>query len=301
MDVQNTSFLPNSQTQVVWDSTSLGAFKTCPRYYYYTIIKGYQKPKIPPPLSFGILFHLGQELFHKNRSSLSHDEAIFQTIKSLSPRLIELEYPVPDTSRSPLTLIRSLVWHFDQFRDEPMKTVILNNRPAVELSFKFPLFTYQGNQIFLSGHLDRLVSFQDDIWFMDYKTTKYALDDMFFSQFSPSNQIDLYTLAGKVVFSTEVVGGIIDGIQLSPNFNRFRRHLETRSPEQVDEFIEGTRVFIKQAHSFSSEGTWPKNETSCSRYGGCQFRDVCSKPESIRQLFLKSFIKKSWDPNIPRD
>lgn len=300
--MENTSFLPGTTTQFVWDSTSLGALKTCPRYYYYTIVKGYRKEKTPPPLAFGILFHIGQEQFQKNLAAgFPHDESIRNVIKFLAPRLEELEYPVPDTSRTPLTLIRALVWHFDKFKDSELKTVFIGGAPAVELSFKLPFLTINGVQTYLSGHLDWLVSFQDDLWFVDFKTTKYELDNNFFNQFSPSNQIDIYTLATKVVLAQEAKGGIIDGIQLSPNFNRFRRHMEIRSPEQVDEFVEDTLFWINQAFTFSENKTWPKNETSCSNYGGCVFRGICSKTPGIRDHFLKTeFIQKIWDPNIPR-
>ena len=34
-------YLPGTNIQFAWDSTSLGLLKTCPRLYYYTIIEGY--------------------------------------------------------------------------------------------------------------------------------------------------------------------------------------------------------------------------------------------------------------------
>jgi hypothetical protein len=46
-----------------------------------------------------------------------------------------------DTSRTKETLVRSVVWYLDEYRDDPLKTALLpDGKPAVELSFLLPVF-----------------------------------------------------------------------------------------------------------------------------------------------------------------
>lgn len=69
--------------QIVWDSTSLGLYKTCPRKYYLSIIEGWQAASPPagmehtPALDFGLKFHKAVELYDKWRSQgKEHEECL---------------------------------------------------------------------------------------------------------------------------------------------------------------------------------------------------------------------------------
>ena len=149
--------------------------------------------------------------------------------------------------------------------------------------------------------MDRLVKIGTEFRFADYKTTKSALDERFFSGFSPDNQINLYTLASRIVFETEAVGGIIDGVQLGVNFNRFKRGFVDRSPSQIEEWVEDTTFWLHLAKRCADTQQWPMNDKSCSNYGGCAFRRVCSKIPDIRENFLMvDFKRRIWDPLQPR-
>lgn len=53
----------NPKLQLAWDSTSLGAYMFCPRFYQYSILEGYRKDSVD--LDFGILIHKGKEVYHK--------------------------------------------------------------------------------------------------------------------------------------------------------------------------------------------------------------------------------------------
>lgn len=53
----------NPKLQLALDSTSLGAYMFCPRFYQYNILEGYHGDSID--LGFGILIHKGKEVYHK--------------------------------------------------------------------------------------------------------------------------------------------------------------------------------------------------------------------------------------------
>ena len=40
------------------------------------------------------------------------------------------------------------------------------------------------------------------------------------------------------------------------------------------------------------------NDTACDKYGGCKFRDICSKSPNVREKFIKADFKEQpiWNP-----
>ncbi len=304
--VPNKSFSgQNPYLQTTWDSTSLGTFKECPWKYFLANICGWNPKAQRAPLEFGIQYHAALELWDKLLANgMSKASAAIQVVQCAGWRGGFI--PEGDTARTSETLVRAVVWYIDQFHGDKAETVILaNGKPAVELSFLFPFHNAKVEsspiQFYLAGHIDRLVNFQGTSWFMDRKTTKSGLDQRYFAQFSPDNQMDLYTLASQVIFETPCAGGIIDAAQLGVNYVRFKRQEIQRTPEQIDEWVEDTKLWIETAATCAARHQWPKNDKSCDKYGGCQFRPVCSKSPSVREVFLKAdFRRKIWDPSTAR-
>lgn len=296
----NTSIVDG--VQFAWDNTSLGLFKTCPRKYYYTIHLGYVARVTPPPLAFGIHFHsLCQTWHHLLAAGIDKETALLRCTRLAG--LLGETLPTGDTARTKETLVRAFVWYMEQFWDDSASTVILSTgKPAVEYSFAFSLMTYQGHDVLICGHLDRLVKWQGKVFCTDYKTSKYGLDRKFFAKFKPSTQMPLYVaathiIAGETQDLPSADGVIIDGIQLGVNFCRYSRGVVEFSLEEVEEYLNGLKYWIKQAMDACAEGYFPGNEASCDQYGGCVFRDICSKPPARRQAYLEgSFGKQTWNP-----
>ena len=59
----NGSFTGGGALQHLWDSTSLGALKQCPRYYELSIVRGYAPRALAVDLRFGLLMHSARERF----------------------------------------------------------------------------------------------------------------------------------------------------------------------------------------------------------------------------------------------
>jgi len=153
----------------------------------------------------------------------------------------------------------------------------------------------------LSGHLDRLVNFNDGTYVMDRKTSSTTIGSYYFDQYNPDNQMSLYTLAAKVIYQTPVKGIIIDAAQIAVGFTRFSRGFTFRTDAQINEWLDDTKHWFSIAESFAEADFWPMNDKSCSIYGGCAFRKVCSKSPEVRQKFLETdFTKKEWNPLVAR-
>lgn len=302
---ENTSF--KNGVQFAWDSTSIGLWKTCPRKYYYSIVLGYEPRVMAPPLSFGIALHSSMEHWHKLiASGVDKHSALISVVRQAG--LFGESLPTGDTARTKETLIRTVIWYFDQFWEDKAVTLIKpDGKPAIEYHFKLPFMEYLNTDIFICGHIDRMVKWQDQVFVSDYKTSKYPLDSRFFSQFKPGTQMPLYITACHLVSETvadlpSAHGVIIDGIQLGVNFSRFARHVVEFSLEEINEYIEDLKYWITSAMDACKANYFPQNAESCQKYSGCHFLEICSKSPARRQAYLEgNFIKRIWSPLQPRN
>ena len=304
----NTAFAPDRPTlQIAWDATSIDLLKTCARKYQLSIIEGWVPRAESVDLTFGIRLHEGLELYHHLRSEdQSHDEALVTALQMIlkATWVKDLRRPWSgDNIKNRLTLARTLVWYLDQFASDNLATVQLaTGDPAVEMHFTCDLgFQIDGHGAVACGWLDRLVSLGGDIYVTDLKTTKHTLGPSYFAQFSPHGQFSMYSVAGKVALGLPIKGLIVDAAQVAVGFSRFARAIVPRSEGQLDEWLRDTRIAIGQAEDYALDDYWPMNDASCDKYGGCRYRDICSKPLGSRQQWLEAnFTRRVWNPLEPR-
>lgn len=305
---QSLSFIPGTKIQFAWDSTSLGLFKTCPRKYYLTMIEDWRSRSESIHLTYGIAYHSALETYDREKfSGVGHEEACRRAVHSalLSTWKDGKPWNSFDTRKNRETLVRSIIWYLEHFLSDPCETVKLDSgKPAVELSFKLniDLQAPNGESYLLTGHIDRLVRFNSDYYFMDRKTTTSPLNMQYFEQYSPDNQMSLYYTAARIVLKTPAKGGIIDAVQCASGFNRFQRGFISRTQSQIEDWLEETQHYILLAEDCAKREYWPMNDTSCSKFGGCPFRSVCGKDKSVRKNFLEAdFVKFRWDPLKSRE
>lgn len=322
-------FLPGTQIQFAWDSTSLGWLKTCPRLYQYSMIEGWRSTGQHVHLDFGSYYHHALELYDRHRTlGVDHNEALYEAVKYCLEVTWVFDDPSVGIQGGPMdwghnlktreTLVRSVIWYLEEFgENDAAKTVVLSNgKPAVELSFRLELDFGPGwsdkhgpssingespQPYVISGHLDRVVSFSDGIYVMDRKTSSTTIGSYYFDGYNPDNQMSLYTFASKVIYQTPVRGVIIDAAQIAVGFTRFSRGFTFRTEAQTEEWLANTKEWLALAEHYATQDFWPMNDKSCHQYGGCAFRKVCSKSPEVRQKFLESdFTKRHWNPLEPR-
>lgn len=337
-DTVLSPFLPGTQIQYAWDSTSLGYMKTCPKLYYYIMIEGYGEKDRSVHLTFGIEYHKALEEYDDERiKGVNHEDAVRTVVRDLLVRIHNWDVDTGTRAgnyKNPRTLLQLVIDYLDKYSDDPAKTVIRENGDAAtELSFRFELdwgpqseaaktdvdhpdngLHYNGVHIqvqhvqpyVLSGHLDRVVNFNDAILVMDRKTTTTTPSAYYFDQYSPNNQMSLYTIAGQVVLNTAIKGVIIDAAQvLLEKPNNYVRGFTFRTPDQSKEWLLDLKFWLNQAENYATVGYWPMNDTACDKFGGCRFRGVCSKDPAVRERFLEAdFVKlpqeERWNPLKPR-
>lgn len=309
----NTAFSIQLPTlQLALDSTSLGEYKICPRRYQLSIGSGLAPGWAPRRdsvhLQFGIWLHGAREQYdHARASGAEHEEALRRAFRWAAVATWNKTLARPWASDHPtknrLTLLRSIVWYLDTYgAEDPLATIRLaNGRPAVELSFRFEIDRRAptGEPYVLCGHLDRLADAGGGaIYVADIKTTGDSLSDYYFSRYTPDNQVSMYSLAGRVAFSTPVRGVIIDAMQVLAGGTRFARAPIPRTEAQLNEWLSDTNWWISQMEESAQRGHWPQNDKSCHLYGGCPFRPVCGRsPGAAREQWLQAdYRKRVWDP-----
>lgn len=304
---------PNGPVLRIWNSTRLGWLKSCPRQLQYAGIEGWRSKREAFTLRFGREYQYGLELSDRLKAEgVEREEAIARVVQTILERTWDEREPDgsgghawgpgPDDrepNRNRGTLIRSLVWYFDQFNPDPAGTIVLDScKPAVELSFQFETDfgpkLIEGDNYILSGHLDRVVTFAGETLVADAKHTVTTISSEYYKRFEPDNQMSLYTLASKLVFKAPVKGILIDAVQVAVGFSRFDRGVTYRTDGQLEEWLRDTQYWISQAERFAVEGHFPMNDKSCFL---CGFKKICSKDPSVRQIFLENdFVKEPHDP-----
>jgi hypothetical protein len=321
-------FIPGTNIQFAWDSTSLSTILECPQRYKYRIIDGWRSksPGTAIALAFGILVHTGVEEFHRAKANgHSHKDAVKHALKQVMtkrnfdsaqplyeqlPTDEELEQ-IKETSdeedngstsrnskvRTRYHLWRALVWYFEQYRNDPMQVVTLSDgRPAVEYSFRVGVgkALSDGTELVLAGHLDKLVSFNGQNFVSDVKTTK-SISRQYFAMFDLSHQMTGYTLGGKLAFSEPVHGVVIDAIALQVGGVQFARAFSQRTESQLQEYIDLLGYVGVQAERFYTHDYYPLNTAACMF---CEFKDVCRQPPELRHGYLNFLFeqKEAWNP-----
>lgn len=291
--------------QIAWDSTSLGAFITCPRYYQYTILQGWAPRELSVHLAFGQFYHSALEHYdHAKFAGADHEEAVDAAVQKALGDTWDSKRKAPWNSdhrnKNRFTLLRTVVWYLEQFREDPVKTVRLQNgKPAVELSFRFETEykAKEGVPFLYCGHLDRVGELNDHFYVLDRKTTAHTIDDRFFAGFNPDNQFSGYLFGSRVAFDLDTKGLIVDGAQVAITFSRFERRQINISEASLEEWYIDMGYWLGLAKGFAEHQYWPMNRKSCGNYGGCQFREICSKSPLVREQWLKAgFYRRVWDP-----
>jgi hypothetical protein len=78
---------------------------------------------------------------------------------------------------------------------------------------------------------------------------------------------------------------------------KFERYTMSYSPDMIEEWREQAIYWILKYIADSEQGFYPPNYTSCDKYSGCTFQEVCRKSEEVREYKLIQLFKERphWD------
>lgn len=297
-------FIEGTNIQYIFDATCIEYVKRCGQLYKYIMIDGWQSKEENIHLRWGGEMHTAFHNYELLRADgIEHDEAVFHVVR-------EVLYATEDWNpehkyKNKAFLLRSVIRRLDKYKEDAAVTLKLaNGKPASEVGFRFELDygPVDGIKYVICGILDRVVDYQQEVFFQDYKSTTTTPSDWYWNQFHPHNQMSLYTLACEIVFNTTIKGGVIESGQILMDDTRFTRHVVYRTKGELEEWLVDLKYWLAQTVEWAKTGHYPKNDTACEKYGGCKFREICNKDPAVREKFLRSsFIKgEPWNPLKPR-
>ena len=199
------------------------------------------------------------------------------------------------------TLLRLVTWYCEEqtkrLGDGVRPVKMKDGTHAVEVSFRFPagVTAQTGEEFELCGHMDGLASFGPDVYVRERKTTKKTLSRTYYDGFSPNVQIDLYDLAGTVLFPDQDIQGImLEALQTMVGGARMSRKALPRTEPLRKELRRELEWWMKQAERYARDDYWPMNRAAC---WFCTFKGVCSREPGKREEVLKDkFEKRVWNP-----
>ncbi len=302
--------------QLAWDSTSLGAFKTCGEYYRLTQLEGWTTRTRSIDLVFGGAYASSLEHYaHALASGLDIQAATRVAVRHALSTTWGADFPDPDTGepgpwigdniKNRATLVRSVIWNIEAFRDSPFHIHLDTlGKPMVERTFNFAFTELGGELITLNGHLDAVLeedtSGEPRLWVMDDKTTRNSLGASYFERFTPDNQMSLYSIAGRIVLNRPVAGVMVRAAQVGVNFTRFEQRPILRTQAVLEEWLEDAKHYITLARQYAEQDRWPHNDKSCFL---CAFKRVCGvAPAHRKGTLMMDFEQRveRWNPLAAR-
>jgi len=281
--------------QLTWSASSLEDFMACPRKYQLKKLLGHSKGG--DATLFGSFYHGALEQF--DREILAGADVEAATVVAVRAALeLSAGWNSLDTARTRHTLVRAVVWYCEGAADDYVQPVRFDTgEPAVEIKFAVPLAetSMGGEEFALRGWLDGIVKF-DGYWVRERKTTKSALSTYYWNRFEPNVQISTYNMVAPLAFPDHKIKGVIvEACQTGVGFTRFGRKTFPKHQDLRDEFLEEVVYWVRRAEDCAVTEHWPKNESACQMYGGCMFREVCSRAPMMREKFLDANFEGESD------
>lgn len=215
------------------------------------------------------------------------------------------------------TLVRALVWTLDEFEKGHIRPhADADGHAATEVDFAVPLpfNSPDGEPYLLTGIIDSFceIGGPDQVMPRERKTTNSTLGRAYFDRFEFDIQIDVYSLAMRIMSEDEITPGVVlEAIQTGVTFSRARRQVIQSSNDQLEEFVETIQhwigeaaIFARLAHLFPEKAmeVYPMNRSNCNNFrkedvednmyssivhGGCPYRELCTKDRSVRERYEK--------------
>lgn len=255
---------------VTYDNTMMGQFADCHRKMYW-FLRGFDYAYIPAYFAFGQCWEIAQDTWFGGQRS--YEEAIGAAENHWNSLGI-LEGKEHDQFEN----LRQLFELYTQtYTSEPFEIL------GQEKGWEWPI---PGTDWFLGGSLDCFIHWDDyGILAKENKTSGVYLTDQYISQWTYSDQV-----TGYIWYLTQLKGEEVYGCLMDLAFKRilkgtgstpqFHRSLETRSEQQLGEYVERCCECIEDIHQAWDRWTWPKTKNAINCVGGigkspCLFRGVC--------------------------
>jgi hypothetical protein len=313
--------LPIVDNKLFIDNSTINTITTCPREAQYSYLQKRVSAGEKPALNFGEAIHLA--LAHRYTVDPQY------TRESTEREMLDIlttyfgNHPPPEGQYRNLDLATKIVKKYNEhYACETFKVATLNDQIAVEIPFAvrlgdlhLPPFDSPIDLVYC-GRIDMCVIEDDHLYTLDHKTA-FQFGDSFWSEQSMSAQHLGYCWAIWQMTGTLPTGYIINGIRTRQPLKRDENGVSKRSQradvedtdlerqhfyvdtDKLDEWKENTLSIVHNYCLNVLASNHPMHRKNCvSKYGKCQFFEVCSLPTTQRDMLLASdlYTDQTWSP-----
>lgn len=310
---EETTVAPPKTTlhNVVLDSSKLETFKECPRKFYYSHVLGWrQDSPNGNDLHFGTALHEALEYMLLYGATQANVEPAFILFMKKYREKYAVETDPLFTRKNPASALTALQQYADTYGREKFKVHFTEVAGAVPIGENADGST---REIFF-----RLDSVLEDergsISTMDHKTGSRN-DRAWRDQWNLRNQLFTYVHVLYTIYEgdhSRIYGAVINGILFKDKSVELVRVPVRKTPDMMEawlgevnswvDFLEHHLLLLREEMETGHKPTmqsFPKNDTACTKYYGCQFMPFCTvwaNPLKRSDAPPIGFVQEFWDP-----
>ncbi len=272
------------------DSQKLDGAQSCAYFYKLKFINHLTPKETPDYFEKGSLLHHGLDVFYnlkKNRSrwlqnNKNYSNAVNSCIIAMRHKAVSMNLQAEDIEKMIDAFIQYTdFWENDDWSDNSI----------------FSIENAGSKVIYDSEDLCILYEVKIDLILKKSNGTLLAVDHKSVSSRREPNELS-NQFKGYCWFldSHSIIINDI-GLQktLKPS-DKFKRHVIQYSQATLDEWRENTIFWIKLMLGLIEADKFPRNFTSCDKYSGCQFKELCKKDPEVREFEIdRLYDVKPWD------
>lgn len=316
--------LEDGRVAVKINASSLQIIQECMRKAKYSLHEGWISREENPATIFGTAVHSFLENFYggafedRKLPKLTDLElmAAGQTLDgeaedlclSSFRKFLDKHKPIealpPQDKRSSANAAWILHHYMKSFLDDPYVAYVDESGPFLERTFTYKIFEDESLVIEIFGTVDFVMQNLKSGKLLpgDFKTSSFLGfgGSSYFDREKPNHQYSCYVLGLQQVYGIETESFMVQILEVKKRPQKgkgpsFPRQITTRTAEDLLEFREALTYYALNYIEAIKEDFWPQGPVqSCSSYGSCQYRQVCSSPKSMRGTLLKNkFERKS--------
>lgn len=283
------------------DSTTLGAFRSCPQRMYRQYMEHWKPAGESVHLIAGGAFADGIEAARRAyfEDGADAESAVAAGLRALILRYGDFECP-PDSAKSLERTAGALEFYFERYplgADGATPVHFADGRRGIEFSFAHPLpinHPISGDPLIYTGRSDMVAEAYGGIYIYDEKTTS-SLGASWAKQWDMRSQFTGYCWAAREN-GLNPAGVIVRGISILKTKYDTMEVPTYRSSYEIDRWLDQTCRDIERMIEAWKSGWWDYNlDHACTEYGGCAFNTVCKSADP--EAWLKTyFVPRVWDP-----
>ncbi len=267
------------------NSSSVDLIQTCRRKAYYALERNLRGGDESEAQLFGTAIHRAMEAFYgapveggERQLTLEQFQDAF--VDCASQTLAHL----PDSDKRSIANGKKILEkYWDTYQNDPWRVVVDASGPVVERSFELKLTP----SIRIHGQIDCLLENVEtgEIVVCDHKTSS-SLGSDFLNRIKPNIQFSIYAWAARQL-GFRVNRVMVNGIQVAKTKVDLLRVFTSRMESDEEEMWAALSEAVELYRGCQKRGVWPQSSSSCSNWGGCQYRDVCSLDAGFRETAIQ--------------